>query len=63
MKRNVALYRKTKSKPVPVDKFGKCPKCRAEKSKIFWGWDEMYYDLICENGHYWSYDFKKVKGR
>lgn len=35
-----------------------CPKCGAEKSKILWGWPGVYYDMVCSNGHDWTYEFK-----
>ena len=44
-----------------TEKFGKCPKCKAPKSQIIWGWDGVYYDLKCTNQppHYWTYTFKR----
>jgi len=52
-------YSEIDSKPVPVEKFGKYPICNSPNSKIVWGWEEVYYDLICEKGHFWTYKFKK----
>ena len=45
----------------PMDKFGKCPECGAEFSKIVWGWTGLYHDLICENDHMWKYYYPKKR--
>lgn len=43
----------------PTDQFGECPKCGVEESRIMWGWHGVYYDLVCVNGHEWTYKFPK----
>ena len=50
------------NKLVPIKLFGKCPKCDGS-SKIVWGWHGVYYDLICKNGHLWTFNFKRKQGR
>lgn len=42
----------------PTSYLGSCPECGAKESKIVWGWDGSYYDMICSNGHDWTYTFK-----
>ena len=44
-----------------TDIFGKCPLCDAPESKIVWGWDGVYYDMLCPNDHTWSYTFPSNK--
>ena len=44
-----------------IDRFGDCPECGANKSKIVWGWHGVYYDMECPNGHVWTYGFKENK--
>lgn len=43
----------------PIDKFGPCPKCGATLSKIVWGWHGVYYDVVCSDGHLWTYQFPR----
>lgn len=52
------LYKEILS--TPTENFGSCPKCGSKESKIIWGWDGSYYDLICSGGHQWTYDFKRT---
>ena len=53
------IYSEITFKPVPTEIMGRCPKCKCDNSKIVWGWHGVYYDLVCENGHSWTYNFKK----
>jgi hypothetical protein len=54
---NTETYKNNPNKPVLMEKFGKCPICNCEFSKIMWGWNNIYYDMLCENGHEWTYKF------
>jgi len=53
----MSAYDDIKSKP--TDRFGACKECKSEKSKIIWGWPGVYYDMLCPNGHLWTYNFPK----
>jgi len=55
------LYNFISFKPVPVERYGKCPECGSSNSKITYGWDGVYYDMVCENGHLWIFCFKDSK--
>lgn len=57
------LYDKITDAPVPTEIVGYCPKCKTDNSKIIWGWDGIYYDLICSNGHFWTCKFKEIGGK
>lgn len=50
-------YERISNKPVSAELYGKCPKCHTDRSKIMWGWHGIYYDMVCENGHDWTYYF------
>ena len=45
----------------PTALYGKCPFCSACISKIVWGWAEVYYDMLCPNGHIWTFYFTMEK--
>ncbi len=57
MKKTSRRYNAIKSEA--TNKFGKCPKCNSEKSKIFRGLLGIYFSMICPNGHDWIYTFYK----
>jgi len=44
----------------PTDQFGPCPFCSVEQSRIIWGWHGVYYDMVCMDGHTWTYYFPKM---
>jgi hypothetical protein len=45
--------------PFSEDKeINKCPECGKE-GEIIWGWDNVYYDFKCPDGHVWTYNFPK----
>ena len=56
-RKDIAVYITNNNKP--TDQFGKCPKCQTPDNKIQWGWTGVYYNMICKNGHYWTYSFNK----
>ncbi len=53
--RNITIYHDNKNKS--TSEFGNCPDCYSPNNKIQWGWHGVYYDMICENGHQWKYNF------
>ena len=54
-------YNQIDFNPVPINIFGKCPQCKCKHSKIQWGWHGVYYDMICKNGHSWTYKFNETE--
>ena len=55
--KRIKYYNEWPNKPLPPGTFGNCPICQTKELKIIWGWQGVYYDLLCKNGHDFTYNF------